>query len=377
MFVLPGKCPVCYSQWTGKEYCSTCGCLVEFQPEFILPTQEKLNHKLIQKIIDATRLRLQQYPYDAAPRYALAMSYINFNLIQEGLAEIKRVIDLWPEKIEIRFEWILISAKYCENNDEILNQLNIVINRRPDFLQARYYKGVILEQKGSMGDAVKEWQIAYQIDKQYKPAINKLLNFIASEKPSITTSHLEANNLDATSQEYIKLLTASPLPEPLPLGKTSLNLLNKISENTARRMVKIYKKRVQEYQQLVNQYNLSLQRMEDDLIGLSNLCLISYRYKKNLPIQQTTSTRLLTIKERSAILDNVIQGYLRSGYRVVTRSDTYAQLYKPKEFDFCTALIMVILVVGIIIYLIYYITKKDDVVYLQIDEYGRLKTTHP
>ena len=80
-----------------------------------------------------------------------------------------------------------------------------------------------------------------------------------------------------------------------------------------------------------------------------------------------------SLDERRAILQREINSYIRRGFRVVSQTDTTAQLVKPKHFSLFWAIILTFLIVGIILYLLYYLTKRDEVVYLEVDEQGRMK----
>ena len=61
------------------------------------------------------------------------------------------------------------------------------------------------------------------------------------------------------------------------------------------------------------------------------------------------------LEERSAILDAEVMKYARMGYEVRARTQTTAQLVKPKKFSFIWALVWFLLFgIGLIIYLLYY-----------------------
>src|SRR6185437_8101191 len=65
-----------------------------------------------------------------------------------------------------------------------------------------------------------------------------------------------------------------------------------------------------------------------------------------------------------------IDRYVRQGYRVVSQTDTAAQLVKPKTFSFFWA------VVGfLVLYVLYYLSKHDRVVYLTVDATGKVSAT--
>ena len=84
----------------------------------------------------------------------------------------------------------------------------------------------------------------------------------------------------------------------------------------------------------------------------------------------------LTLDERRAILDKEIRKYVKRGYKVASRTDTSVQLVKPKKFSFLWALLwFLVFGIGLVVYLIYYWAKKDDQLYLEVDDKGKIKRT--
>lgn len=62
---------------------------------------------------------------------------------------------------------------------------------------------------------------------------------------------------------------------------------------------------------------------------------------------------------------NPLNWYVRQGFRVVSQTESSAQLVKPKVFSFVWALLWFLLLgVGLVVYLLYYAAKKDKTVYL-------------
>lgn len=82
----------------------------------------------------------------------------------------------------------------------------------------------------------------------------------------------------------------------------------------------------------------------------------------------------LSLERRKAVLDGQIAKYSKKGYRVVSRTDTAAQLVRPKQFS-CLLATLSFLVIGIgfIIYVFYCMGQKDHSIYLSIDEYGKVR----
>jgi hypothetical protein len=86
--------------------------------------------------------------------------------------------------------------------------------------------------------------------------------------------------------------------------------------------------------------------------------------------------QLLPKEQRTEILDREIQGYAKQGYQVVSRTDTTAQLVKPKKFSFLLFVVLLILMVlPAILYILWYATRGNQSVYLSVDEYGKVKRT--
>ena len=83
-----------------------------------------------------------------------------------------------------------------------------------------------------------------------------------------------------------------------------------------------------------------------------------------------STTEPLSREDRSGILEKEVRKYVRQGYRVTSRTDTTAQLVKPKKFSFFWFCVGVI-----ILYLAYYMAKKDKTIYLEVDKVGRIKRT--
>lgn len=82
----------------------------------------------------------------------------------------------------------------------------------------------------------------------------------------------------------------------------------------------------------------------------------------------------MSIGERKQKLEREIKKYIRKGYRVTYQTDTSAQLVRPKKFSFLWAFLWLLaLGIGIIVYLIYYAAKRDDEIFIEITETGKVK----
>jgi hypothetical protein len=81
----------------------------------------------------------------------------------------------------------------------------------------------------------------------------------------------------------------------------------------------------------------------------------------------------LAIEQRRDILDKEVRKYVGQGYRVVARTDTTAQLVKPKKFSLFWFLVWALLIVGWIFYVAWYLAKRDETVYLEVAPDGKIK----
>jgi hypothetical protein len=67
-------------------------------------------------------------------------------------------------------------------------------------------------------------------------------------------------------------------------------------------------------------------------------------------------------------LSKEIQKYVRKGYRVANQTATTAQLVKPKGFSCFWALAwLFVFGVGLLVYIFYYLSKKDKILYLSVE----------
>lgn len=89
-------------------------------------------------------------------------------------------------------------------------------------------------------------------------------------------------------------------------------------------------------------------------------------------LDQSSSTEI-SLDARRTILQGHINRYLAQGFRVVSQTDTTAQLIKPKQFSCVIAALSLLLVgIGFLIYVFWYWASKDQTVYIQVDPFGRV-----
>ncbi len=73
-------------------------------------------------------------------------------------------------------------------------------------------------------------------------------------------------------------------------------------------------------------------------------------------------------------LQEHVDWYVRQGYRITAQTETSAQLVKPKQFSLIWALLWFLMLgIGLLFYIIYYVAKKDKAVYLTVQPDGTVK----
>jgi type VI protein secretion system component VasF len=90
-----------------------------------------------------------------------------------------------------------------------------------------------------------------------------------------------------------------------------------------------------------------------------------------------SSGNAASLETRRAALQQRISYYVRHQYRVLSQTDTTAQLVKPKRFSLIWAIIWLILaVLPFLFYVGYHVfLKRESQVYLTVDEQGRVHET--
>jgi hypothetical protein len=85
------------------------------------------------------------------------------------------------------------------------------------------------------------------------------------------------------------------------------------------------------------------------------------------------SIALMQATQQRALQDRVNK-YIRDGYRVVSQSPTTAQLVRPKKFSLFFFLLWLIVGLGFgaLVYIGWYMAKRDEQIYLVVDANARV-----
>ena len=66
-------------------------------------------------------------------------------------------------------------------------------------------------------------------------------------------------------------------------------------------------------------------------------------------------------------LDKLVVYWNKRGFQVISQTETSAQLIKPKKFSLIIAIVLFVLAVfPFVIYLLWFLSKKDDKIFIQV-----------
>lgn len=82
----------------------------------------------------------------------------------------------------------------------------------------------------------------------------------------------------------------------------------------------------------------------------------------------------LSLEQRQKILSRVIANYSAAGWRVTAQTGASVQMVKPKSFSCLWASLWFLMFgIGLLFYLFYYWAKKDETVFITVDEFGTIR----
>jgi tetratricopeptide (TPR) repeat protein len=388
MFIKANSCPMCLTPWKeGNITCLSCGAAAELYFERPLPSRDCVDEAKLEQIVSRVRSYLVDHQNHGLARYTLGLAYVNLGLLSEGWAELKRAAQLLPEKVQIAYEAAVVGAKLGDFSNAMLDSLNRVIERKPDFKEALFLRGILMRERGNLGEAARAWREACKLDSSYVPAERELQEFVRGNVKLLRDPQIAASVRRKSSSQnaidYLDLISADEPIKPPSLGSTSMSVLRTISPAKAKVMRRMYAKDLHQYEESMQQRNTRLAELEQDLILLSELCAAALNARSTIAAAAPLGVHSgaprtgakLTVTERSQILESEIQSYQRQGYALIARTETTAQLSKKHEFSCLLAFILFIFVIGILYILYYLVAKKEHLVFLEVDEWGRIHRT--
>ena len=101
--------------------------------------------------------------------------------------------------------------------------------------------------------------------------------------------------------------------------------------------------------------------------------------QEQIPTEPEVPPAEVSLAQRTTALNEAIAHFTAQGFRVVTKSQTSAQLMRPKQFSWLAAILSLLLLgIGFLIYRVYYLGQKDETIFLEVTSDGTvLKDGHP
>ena len=155
----------------------------EQDADFVDPVREickiymAQDHPLAEQFLRET---VERFPDEAMARYDLALYLQDHGAPEEALAQYDSLLAIQPENSRLLFNKGYVYFVYLGDNEKALEYFNRSLDSDPNYLDALYNKGHVLEQ---MGDYVKAKEIFTEVLKQrpnYQLAI-EAINRIANQ----------------------------------------------------------------------------------------------------------------------------------------------------------------------------------------------------
>lgn len=131
--------------------------------------------------LDYIRKAQQQFPDNANARYELALYLQSHGEPEEALRHYDTLLSLQPTNPIVLYNVGYVNFVYLENNEVALDYFNRALQAKPDYLDAYYNKGCVLEQMGKYAQAEEIYKEILKNYPNYElaiDAINRIQNQI-------------------------------------------------------------------------------------------------------------------------------------------------------------------------------------------------------
>jgi tetratricopeptide (TPR) repeat protein len=122
--------------------------------------------------LDYIRKTQRQFPEQANSRYELALYLQSHGEPEEALAHYDTLLMQQPENYIVLYNIAYVNFVYLERNDVALEYFNRVLDVNPDYLDAYFNKGRVLEQMGDYAQAVDIYKEVLNRKPNYQLAID-------------------------------------------------------------------------------------------------------------------------------------------------------------------------------------------------------------
>ena len=124
--------------------------------------------------MDYLRRAQQQFPNMPTARYELALYLQSHGAPEEALLHYDTLLIQRPDNYIVLFNKGYVNYVYLENNEMALDYFNQALNANPNYLDAYYNKGRVLEQMGDYAQAMDIYKEVLKRQPDYKLAINAI-----------------------------------------------------------------------------------------------------------------------------------------------------------------------------------------------------------
>lgn len=124
--------------------------------------------------LDYLRKAQQQFPDMPTARYELALFLQSHGYPEEALMHYDTLLMQRPDNYIVLFNKGYVNYVYLEDNEAALDFFNQTLAVKPDYLDAKYNKGRVLEQMGDYSQAMEIYQNVLKTQPDYKLAIDAI-----------------------------------------------------------------------------------------------------------------------------------------------------------------------------------------------------------
>ena len=124
--------------------------------------------------LDYLRKAQQQFPDMPTARYELALFLQSHGEPEEALAHYDTLLMQRPDNYIVLFNKGYVNYVYLEDNEAALDYFNQTLALKPDYLDAKYNKGRVLEQMGDYSQAMEIYKDVLRSQPDYKLAIDAI-----------------------------------------------------------------------------------------------------------------------------------------------------------------------------------------------------------
>lgn len=124
--------------------------------------------------LDYIRKSQQQFPEQANARYELALYLQSHGEPEEAVKHYDTLLMLQPNNYMVLFNIGYVNFVYLDNNEIALDYFNRALEAKPDYIDAFYNKGRVLEQMGKYAQAEDIYKQILKAQPNYQLAIDAL-----------------------------------------------------------------------------------------------------------------------------------------------------------------------------------------------------------